>query len=71
MEESPWQSRKLWVVILQFLLLMILPPLYKYLEISETVLLTVLGSSSALASIYLGANVLQKKYLTSTDDGSV
>ena len=69
--DEKWSSRKLWVVIIQFLVLLVLPPLYKYLELSESTLMVVLGSSSGLASIYLGVNILQKKIMTSVDDGSV
>lgn len=71
MEESKWSSRKLFVMGTQFIILLILPLIYKRFEIGEAVLLTVLGSSSTLAGLYLGVNVLQKKYLASPDDGSV
>lgn len=67
MEESKWASRKLIISLLQFVNLVTLPIIYKYFEISEATLLMVLGSTSALASIYLGANVWQKKILAAEE----
>ena len=63
MPQEKWSSRKLFVLILQFALLVLLPIIYKLMDISETVLLMVLGSTSTLACAYLGLNVLQKKYV--------
>lgn len=62
-DANKWKSRKLVVVILQFIVLMVLPPVYKYFEISENVLLLVLGASSGLSSLYLGVNIMQKKIM--------
>lgn len=58
-----WNSRKLFVLGLQFLVLILLPAAYKHLEISETVLLTVLAATSTLSGAYLGLNVLQKRII--------
>lgn len=46
-----------------------LPILYKHLEISDAVLMTVLGATSGVVATYLGINVLAKK-VTSDQDAS-
>lgn len=63
MQAEKWSSRKLFVLCVQFILLIVLPVVYKRLEIGEEVLLTVLASTSVLSGAYLGLNVLQKKYV--------
>lgn len=60
-ESSKWASRKFILSIVQLVILVVLPIVYKQLDISETVLATVLGTSTALLAVYTGANVLQKK----------
>lgn len=54
-------SRKFIANTAQVILLVVLPIIYKKLEISENVLMTVLLTTSALVGAYTGFNVLQKK----------
>jgi len=63
-EDSKWSSRKLFALCLQFIVLVVLPVVYKYFDISEVVLLTVLTATSTLTGAYLGLNVLQKKFVS-------
>lgn len=54
-------SRKFVAMCIQCAAVVLLPVIYKKLEISETVLLTVIGSTTALTAGYFGANVLDSK----------
>lgn len=66
-ESSKWASRKFVITVAQWLAVIILPPVYIKLGLSETILLTVLGSTTTLVSVYTGLNVLQKKVEGSGD----
>lgn len=57
---TPFASRKFILSLVSLTLMTGLPVLYKFLEISDTITLTVLGATSAIVSAYLGFNVLQK-----------
>jgi hypothetical protein len=54
-------SRKFLALCIQSAALVVLPIVYKKLEISDEILMVVLGSGSALVAAYTGFNVLQKK----------
>ena len=55
-------SRKFILTVVQTLIVMVLPVVYKKLEISDEILMLVLGASSSLVALYSGVNVLAKKY---------
>lgn len=55
-------SRKFIVTILQVLLMIILPLIYKYSQVGDEVTITVLLAIAGAGSLYTGLNVLQKKY---------
>ncbi len=60
-DDSPFTSRKFWISILATALSCGLPLLYKHLEISDTITISVLGIVSALALGYGGLNLMDKK----------
>lgn len=60
-ENQGFLSRKFLLSLLQLGILVLLPVIYKRLEISDEVLMIVLVSSSSLVGVYTGFNVLQKK----------
>lgn len=66
-----WLSRKFVLSVVQLGLLVFLPIFYKKLEIGDEIIMTVLIASSGLVGTYTGFNVLQKKFQSSGDDGSV
>jgi len=59
---TKWMSRKFIVTILQVLLMIILPLIYKYSQVGDEVTITVLLAIAGAGSLYTGLNVLQKKY---------
>ena len=56
-----WGSRKFILTVVQTLIVLVLPIVYKKLEIGDDVLMLVLGASSSLVALYSGMNVLEKK----------
>jgi len=56
-----WGSRKFILTVVQTLIVLVLPILYKKLEIGDEILMMVLGASSSLVALYSGMNVLAKK----------
>jgi len=56
-----WGSRKFILTVVQTLIVLILPIVYKKLEIGDDILMMVLGASSSLVALYSGMNVLAKK----------
>ncbi len=60
-ENSKYNSRKLIATALQWIAVIGVPILYKSLDLSETLIITVLATSTSLVTVYIGANVLQKK----------
>lgn len=59
---SKLKSRKLWVLVAQALITMVLPIVYKKMEIEGDITLVMLIAVNGAAAIYTGANVLSKKY---------
>lgn len=57
-----YASRKFISVILNMLMLIVIPILFQKIGVSESVTMMVLGGLSTLSTIYLGANVMAKKY---------
>ncbi len=60
-EESPLTSRKFWISMLATIVSCGIPVIYKHLEISDTITISVLGIVSALALGYGGLNLIDKK----------
>ena len=57
-----FKSRKLIVLLVQVLLTIILPLVYKKMEIDGDITLVVLIATNGAAAIYTGANVMSKKF---------
>lgn len=55
-------SRKFIALCVQMIFLVVLPILYKKLDISDEALITVLIATSGCCAAYTGFNVLAKKY---------
>jgi hypothetical protein len=56
-----WGSRKFILTCVQALVVVVLPIIYKKLEIGDDILMVVLGASSSLVALYSGVNVLAAK----------
>ena len=69
MKEDPskWTSRKLALSGSTIFVMIILPILYKQLEISDAVTLLVLGAIASVAGVYNFTNTIAKKYDQSSD----
>lgn len=56
-----WGSRKFILTCVQTAVVLLLPIVYKKLEIGDDILMVVLGASSSLVALYSGVNVLAAK----------
>lgn len=59
---TKWGSRKFIVTIAQLMIMIILPIVYRYLEVGDEITITMLIAIAGSGSFYTGFNVLQKKY---------
>lgn len=59
---TKWMSRKFIVTLLQVILMILIPMIYKYIQVGDEVTITVLLAIAGAGSLYTGLNVLQKKY---------
>lgn len=62
MDESKWNSRKLLVSLLCLGLAVALPIVYKKIEISDAIAITVEGIIASIMGMYGLANVVSKKF---------
>jgi len=62
MKSKKVASRKLWMSVSSILAVVVLPILYRQLEIGNEITLFVLGAVSALTSTYNVSNAMAKKY---------
>lgn len=61
--DERFRSRKFAITVAQWIVLVGLPLVYKWAGIGEDVLKDVLMYTTALVSVYMGVNVIQKKVL--------
>lgn len=60
-DQGKLKSRKFILTVMQWVILMVLPIVYKQFMIADEILITVLTASSSIVAVYTGFNVLQKK----------